>query len=88
MKAGMVLLLPVGALYHPYSPRDRCSVMHQIPEAAAVPRVAAAEHLLDRGWGKPDQKMFVERRNVTELSDVRRRSIRRSLTEVVSALRG
>jgi hypothetical protein len=38
-------------------------------DAPAAARIAAAQYLLDRGWGRPDQKTFIERRNVTELSD-------------------
>ena len=38
-------------------------------DAPAAARIAAAQYLLDRGWGKADQQLTVERRSVAELSD-------------------
>jgi hypothetical protein len=37
--------------------------------APAAARVSAAQALLDRGWGKADQKLTLDRRSVSELSD-------------------
>ncbi len=51
--------------------------------APAAARVSAAQTLLDRGWGKADQNLTVERKNVTELSDA---ELAEQLAELTAAI--